>query len=620
MKIKKILTFSIFLLSALFVSNQINASEGINLRIVQDEYAGAINPTLYINSSDNEIYTDEQGSYFVIKDGDQKEGLGDFYLSDYPELFGEGIYKIQFHNVTNYESTGVFYEVANVSHITVSGQYEKYIFKIYNNNSQLIGTQELYEGSYKIDFVTTKDNVYPVINGKTNYITNVNNPTTEANIRAGLYAYDNIDGDISSSFVLVSDEYTTNKNILGTYDIVYKVSDSAGNESQVTVKVHVVDATKPVISGQNTYTIVYNQTQSLTAVLNSLTVTDNYQSGIIPVLVEDNYTANKAVKGSYTVKYKATDNSGNESDLFVVTINVVDTIKPVITGTSSYTHVYNNKLELSTIKAALTATDGYDGNITANITLKSDNYTANYNKKGSYQVVYTVKDSSNNSIDYTVTINVIDNIKPIISGQAIYNTGSQVQLSEATIRAALTAVDDYDGSLVVNLLSDGYSSNYTIIGSHTIVYKVTDASGNVTEYAVTINVFDDVPPVIYTNDAFINIDGTLNYTLQQIIDHLIRVGDLQASVNFDNYYVSTSDYDPSTPGQYEVVLMRSDLAPESLKERVSVGIRVLEPNPIPTNPVPTPDDSSTPVNIWPYLVGTFIAGIFIIAFINRKKR
>ena len=66
--------------------------------------------------------------------------------------------------------------------------------------------------------------------------------------------------------------------------------------------------------------------------------------------------------------------------------------------------------------------------------------------------------------------------------------------------------------------------------------------------------------------------------------------------------------------------MRSDLAPESLKERVSVGIRVLESNPIPTNPDPTPDESSTPVNLWPYFVGTFIAGIFIIAFINRKKR
>ncbi|MFA6662562.1 MAG: immunoglobulin-like domain-containing protein, partial [Bacilli bacterium] len=320
MKIKKILTFSIFLLSALFVSNQmINASEGMTLSIVVDEYAGAINPTLYIDSSDNGIYTDEQGMITNITSSSQKSGFGDLYLIDYPEYFDGGIYKIQFHNIDGYESTGVFYEVSNVGSISVSALYEHYIFKIYDNNSQLIGTQDLYEGRYKIDFVIAKDNIYPVIDGKTDYITNVNNPISESDIKAGLYAYDNIDGDISLSFVLVSDGYTANKNKLGTYDIIYKVSDSAGNESQVIVKVHVVDATKPVISGKSIYTIDYNQTQSLTTVLNNLTVTDNYQSGIIPVLFEDNYTVNKAVKGSYTVKYKATDNSGNESDLFVVT-------------------------------------------------------------------------------------------------------------------------------------------------------------------------------------------------------------------------------------------------------------------------------------------------------------
>ncbi len=615
MKIKKILTFSIFLLSSLFafgISKLDAAGESVQVgmtfspsndwasgevpgfwntnapRTTRDEimlnYSSITNAKLYVYEADMLI---EEMTLTYSKTGD--------YL--YFERIGESGWggRVDLTNSNFQNSTDKFYIPFD---IPVMDYYIKIEFNM-----------------------IISDTVNPVINGQTNYITNVNNPITEANIKAGLYAVDNVDGVIpSTSFVLVSDGYTANKNILGTYNVIYKVSDSSNNESQVTVKVHVVDVTKPIINGQNTYTIVYNQSQSLTAVLNSLTVTDNYQSGIIPVLVEDNYTANKAIKGSYTVKYKATDNSGNESDLFVVTINVVDTIKPVITGTSSYTRVYNNKLELSTIKAALTATDGYDGNITANITLKSDNYTANYNKKGSYQVVYTVKDSSNNSIDYTVTINVIDNIKPIISGQAIYNTGSQVQLSEATIRAALTAVDDYDGALDLQLVSNGYSSHFEEIRSHRIVYKATDSSGNVTEYAVTINVFDDVPPVIYTNDAFINIDGTLNYTLQQIINHLINVGDLQASVNFDNYYVSTSDYDPSTPGEYEVVLMRSELAPESLKERVSVGIRVLEPNPIPTNPDPTPDDSSTPVNIWPYLVGTFIAGIFIIAFINRKKR
>lgn len=468
--------------------------------------------------------------------------------------------------------------------------------------------------------IVISDTINPVINGQTNYITNVDNPITEANIKAGLYAIDNVDGMIpSSAFVLVSDDYTANKTTLGTYDVNYKVSDSAGNWSFVTVKVHVVDIAKPVISGQSSYTIVYNQTQNLTTVRNNLTVTDNYNTGLTATLIEDNYTANKTQKGSYTLKYQATDSSGNKSDIYVVTITVVDNIKPVISGTNSYTRVYNNKLELSAIKSALTATDGYDGNLNAALTLKSDNYSSNYNSKGTYQVVYSVKDSSNNTADYVITINVIDNIKPTISGQATYSTGTTNKISEATIRAGLTAVDDYDGALSLELVSDGYSQHYQQIRSHKITYKATDASGNSTEYVVTINVFDDIPPIIYTNDAFINIDGTLNYTLEQIIQHLIFVGDLEANVNFDNYYVFSNDYDPETPGEYEVVLMRSESASSDLKERLSIGIRVLESNPI-VDPVDPPITSTNKLNWIIYLLAGFGGTVILVAFINRKRR
>lgn len=464
------------------------------------------------------------------------------------------------------------------------------------------------------------DTINPVINGQTNYITNVDNPITEANIKSGLYAIDNIDGHIpSSAFVLVSDDYTANKTILGTYDVNYKVSDSAGNWSFVTVKVHVVDIAKPVISGQSSYTIVYNETQNLTTVRNNLTVTDNYDTGLAATLVEDNYTANKTQKGSYTLKYQATDSSGNKSEIYVVTITVIDNIKPVISGTNSYTRVYNNKLELSAIKSALTATDGYDGNLNAALTIKSDNYSSNYNSKGTYQVVYSVKDSSNNTADYVITVNVIDNIKPTISGQATYSTGTTNKISEATIRAGLTAVDDYDGALSLELVSDGYSQNYQQIRNHKITYKATDTSGNSTEYVVTINVFDDIPPTIYTNDAFINIDGNLNYTLEQIIQHLIFVGDLETSVNFENYVVFENDYDPETPGEYEVVLMRSESASSDLKERLSIGIRVLEPNPI-VDPVEPPITSTNKLNWIIYLLAGFGGTVILVAFINRKRR
>ena len=471
------------------------------------------------------------------------------------------------------------------------------------------------------DIKVNLDTEAPVINGETNYIVNVDNPPTEATIKSGLFAIDNVDGHIpSSSFTLVSDGYTSNKNKIGLYEIKYTVSDSAGNVSAVTVKVHVKDVVKPTITGTSSYTIAYNQTQSLTTVLNNLSASDNYDTNLTIQLVNDGYTSNKTTKGTYNVTYKVTDSSGNQSNIFTVKITVVDNVKPVITGPNSFTAVYNSKMTTDSIKNQLSATDGYDGNITNKITVKSDNYSANYDVKGTYTIVFEVKDNSNNEQTYNVTVSVIDNIKPTISGTATYNIGSTANLTEATIRAALSATDGYDGALTLVLIEDNYSRNPNIIKSHTLKYKATDSSGNTQEFVVTVNVFDDVPPQIFTNDTFINVDGSLNMSIEEIITHLIKVGSLSATVNFENYYVSLNNYDSGTPGFYEVEMSRKITADPNLKETYSIGIRVFEAATTP-GPIFTTDPAATNYD-WMIYVGISLTVVILLAafIFTRKKR
>lgn len=167
--------------------------------------------------------------------------------------------------------------------------------------------------------------------------------------------------------------------------------------------------------------------------------------------------------------------------------------------------------------------------------------------------MYTVSDQAGNSTDYPITIQVIDNIKPTLSGQSSYTTSYNTKLSETTIRGNLTATDDYDGTLAVTLVQDNYSSNYNQVGNHTIKYKATDSSGNFVEYTVTITVEDDVPPIIYTNKYFINVDGALNYTLEQIIQHMVDTGQIP---DVTVYYSITQTNYMSAPGSYEVVLLK----------------------------------------------------------------
>ncbi|RPI24634.1 MAG: DUF5011 domain-containing protein, partial [Actinobacteria bacterium] len=81
-------------------------------------------------------------------------------------------------------------------------------------------------------------------------------PRNGAFVDPGATASDNVDGDVSAAIVVGGD--TVNTAVLGTYEITYDVSDTAGNPAtQVTRTVNVTDQTAPVITllGPNPMTV-----------------------------------------------------------------------------------------------------------------------------------------------------------------------------------------------------------------------------------------------------------------------------------------------------------------------------------------------------------------------------
>ncbi|WP_415331666.1 immunoglobulin-like domain-containing protein, partial [Clostridium perfringens] len=91
--------------------------------------------------------------------------------------------------------------------------------------------------------------------------------------------------------------------------------------------------------------------------------------------------------------------------------------KPVITANNVIIKV-NTPINLLTDKAiGLTATDKEDGTITNKVTVKSDGgLDVNDPKVGTYKVVYTVTDRDGNTTEKEITITVVSNDKPVISG------------------------------------------------------------------------------------------------------------------------------------------------------------------------------------------------------------
>ena len=99
---------------------------------------------------------------------------------------------------------------------------------------------------------------------------------------------------------------SVNTNLLGIYTIIYSVTDSHGNSSNITRTVNVVDTQAPVMTNPNASPLKMIVGQTLN--LQTVTCSDNYDTNcsIIQSGAVDTNTV-----GMYTITYTATDSSGN---------------------------------------------------------------------------------------------------------------------------------------------------------------------------------------------------------------------------------------------------------------------------------------------------------------------
>jgi len=188
-------------------------------------------------------------------------------------------------------------------------------------------------------------------------------------------------------------------SVIATYIIKYNVKDNAGNAAEEVIRtVNVVDTTAPVItiSEDNVYSMEVKGTKpTFTA-----TASDNYD-GTVNVVITDDIDVN--VVGKYTVTFTATDANGNVATE-VREFSVVDTTKPVITLKGE--PVVSVDVNTSYTDAGATASDNYDGDITASIVVSGQVDTTTV---GTYTITYNVTDANGNVATQVIrTVHVVD--------------------------------------------------------------------------------------------------------------------------------------------------------------------------------------------------------------------
>lgn len=336
------------------------------------------------------------------------------------------------------------------------------------------------------------------VNGSLNQVVTQNSTYVDS----GATATDLVDGDLTASIVVTGAVDTSTR---GIYQLRFDVSDASGNAAPTVIRTVVVaDPNPPVITitGPSTVTV-----EALAGYIDAgATATDTEDGSLTGAIVTTNQV-NPDVPGTYTVRYRVTDRSGNTATA-TRTVRVVDTTPPVITllGDDPVLvpagHAY--------VEPGATATDAVDGTVPVSVTGTVDTAAP-----ATLTLTYTATDAAGNSTTAVRTVEVLPNHPPTVTGES-YSLDQGERLSIAAPGLLANDVDPEGDVLVASLVTvpvdgvvtidpnGGFTYRHSDVRdpADSFTYQVRDAYGNVTVATVTISVtLDNRSPIAAADTA-----------------------------------------------------------------------------------------------------------------------
>lgn len=202
----------------------------------------------------------------------------------------------------------------------------------------------------------------------------------------------------------------------------------------------------------------------------------------IPVTTTMKGNVDLSKLGKYEVTFTAQYKEMKLSEKRI--IKIVDTIPPEITLVSSPDY-YANPV-LGYVEEGFTATDNYDGDLTAQVTTEE--------KDG--KITYTVTDSSGNIGTTKRTLVYKDVIAPVIT--LVQGNNIACDKGADFTDPGFSAVDECDGDLTSQVTVSGTVDGHTY-GTYVLTYTVSDSSGNIGEVKRIVQIADLRKPVISLN-------------------------------------------------------------------------------------------------------------------------
>ncbi len=332
--------------------------------------------------------------------------------------------------------------------------------------------------------VTVTDNVLPTITPPANVTANTNTACTATGVVLGTPT------TADNCSVASTTNNAPTAFPLGATTVIWTVTDGAGNTKTATQTVTITDNVLPTITAPANV-IATGCTSATGVVLGTPTTADNCS-----VASTTNNAPTTFPAGATTVTWTVTDGSGNIKTA-TQTVTVVDNILPTITAPANVT---------ATTNTACTATGVVLGTPTTADNCSVASVTNNAPTAfplGATTVVWTVTDGAGNIKIANQTVTVTDNILPTISAPANVNATTNTACTATGVALGTpTTADNCSVASTTNNAPTAFP-----LGATTVIWTVTDGSGNTKTATQTVTITDNVLPTI---TAPANVNATTN--------------------------------------------------------------------------------------------------------------
>ncbi len=305
------------------------------------------------------------------------------------------------------------------------------------------------------------------------------------------------DGNITNHIQITLDE--TNTALPGVYRVKYEVTDRFGKKGEKLITVEIRYNQAPQIEADNIMIYEDEFTNAvLTERLKRHASAHDFEDGDLSSQVQ--IIANNVdthTPGNYEVTYQVTDSQGAVGTK-TIDVTVLENYQPIL-----QLHVSNKRFiegeytqsewEEQLRMAGVSAHDREDHDLTDQIQIISDN--TDPQKRGDYEVVYTVSDRFGKSATKTAKVTVEPNEAPIIYANDKYFTTSDM-ITDKILLKNVYASDDHDTDINKHITVKSHNIVSGKAGVYEVTYEAVDSLGKKGSKKIQVHIIESTEPPI----------------------------------------------------------------------------------------------------------------------------